>query len=225
MAKTFNQICDAVVATAGTEQTLTSYIGNTDLSALRIVTAVNQALDWILGHKSWAPTLVDHTITMVGATQKYTLPADAVRIRPDTLVNTTGGQIYSPISRATYNRILAGALSTSDYETSTVVLEGKSILFTDAVVNGETVICQYYSSHSVLDVDGVTTKPHFVAATDTSLIDESLLILVGAMVLKQNNDLTAGLDILAGRISDRIRYLGQSDHGVGTFSIFSKDVI
>ncbi len=56
-------------------------------------------------------------------------------------------------------------------------IQNKSLYLYPAPTAGETVKFEYMSKNWVLDVDGTTTKPVFVADDDTGLLDEEILTL------------------------------------------------
>ena len=101
--------------------------------------------------------------------------SDFDRLVPTTLYNRSQSRrIKGPYTPQEWQRD-KGTVSSSIQEYYR--LRGGNLLISPAPAAGETIAGEYVSKNWILDSDGTTTKAVFTADSDTSLIDEDLIVL------------------------------------------------
>jgi hypothetical protein len=181
MSYTLKQLCDNAIINAGTSDTLASYYGSTDKQAQKAIRAADEAVAQLRASHNWEVLLTTKS-TAFTSSQFYALDSDVEYIHPDSLVNTTTGTKYISISPERAAEIESGS---ADADVSEVFLRSGSIKFMATVTSGETFEFKYQTNKAITAVS-TTTYERFTADTDTCLIKDELVVLLMAIILRDN---------------------------------------
>ena len=173
-----------IAVRCGWDHSPTSVIGNTSTDALNIQQLIAFAQDAgrdCMERANWTGLDRAATLTGDGTTTLFTLPADWARFNPgdkapnSPLISSKYPltPLFGPINAEELNALKALPASTVRPVWRMI---GTSLELWPALSAGEIVTFNYFSSFWILAVDGVTRRKRWVADTDSSLIDEDLLM-------------------------------------------------
>lgn len=170
MALTLKNMLDAVMLEAGMD-TEAEY-ATSDVDAVkRLMYLANRAVD-TLAMWPWQALRKTYTFTLTSATS-YALPEDFQALLPDTTYDDStmfGVDIPADDSEWAY---LQSQSAGSDYRVKARILGGTLRVYQPNA--GDTVRLEYLSSFAVQDSGG-TAKQRFTADTDTTKLDDELVI-------------------------------------------------
>lgn len=179
MARTLKQLADAALEEIGFSKP-SSYIGNTDETALQMVRIAQRQGDELSKESPPFNALVkEGTITLVTGTQEYSFPSDFRYIVPSTSWNQDSQRItIGPLTPSEFkHEEVWGTVSSINLQWR--IRNGQLDFATDITSgeNGETIVYDYVSSFwSVDGADGTTALERFQDDSDTQVFDEELFI-------------------------------------------------
>lgn len=181
MTYTLKQLCDNALINAGTSDTLSSYIGNTDRQAMKAVRAADEAVAQLRASFNWEVLMTTKSVTFTSS-QFYALAADVELIHPNSLVNITNGTKYTAVSPERAATIEAGE---TDIDGTEVFIRTGSIKFLGTVTAGETFEFKYQMNTAVVTTGAAVTE-RFAVDTDTCKLNDELVVLLMAIILRDN---------------------------------------
>ncbi len=178
-----NIVQDAAVR-CGWDHVPSSVIGNNSTDALNIqqMTAFSQDTGRdCMERFNWTGLDRAAAITGDGTTTLFTLPADWRRFNPSDKAPSSPlisskyplTPLFGPVNAEELNALKALPASTVR---PVWRLIGTSLELWPALSSGEIVTFNYFSSMWILSVDGTTRRKRWAADTDTSMIDEDLVM-------------------------------------------------
>ena len=171
MALTLKQMIDSVLLESGVA-TESAYATSTDDAVLRLVNLANRSVTR-LRREPWQHLVATHEIVMTSAEQ-YAMPADWGHYIPDTAyTNSRLWAVQVPTGDAEWNYLKASSSGTGP----AIVMRIRGGFFEIYQPNaGETIRLEYMSKYPVRDSVG-SSKERFTADTDTTVLDDDLVVL------------------------------------------------
>lgn len=154
-------ICQNVARSVGTAVP-TSVAGNTDRTAVVLLSLANEVGEELARRVDWGALTATTTLTGNGTNLTHTLPAAFSRVVRGAGVQGSGGTVR-PLTRSEW-----GTLAASEGVPRYFLLEGRGMTFWPYLANAETVTVTYQS------LNWASSGDTFDADDDTSLIDEDL---------------------------------------------------
>jgi len=167
---TLKEMIDRVLLLSGIG-TETAYAGSSNPALSRLVALANQSITALARHH-WTALRRIHTFTLSTDTQ-YELPDDFLSFVPDTMYSDTHAEgMDFPASTEEWSYLKANS-GGSDNEKVRLIAGKLNVHEPDS---GSVVRFEYNSKYPVVASDGSTFKALFTADTDTTLLDDELLI-------------------------------------------------
>lgn len=155
-------------------------VANTNPDAQNYLRIINRVGNSMMKSYAWDILRKEHTFT-AGGTETLVasadMPSDFDRFVPETFWDRSAQNLFSgPINPAEWNSLKAYNPSIRNVK---FIYRGGNVLSNPVVDSGASCAFEYVSNEYVLAADGVTYKTSFTADTDTSIIEEELLIRAG----------------------------------------------
>lgn len=170
MAKSLRTLCQDALKEIGMVNVPSSFVGNTNPTAVQMVALANRVLKDLQDHK-WQVVLSTHTFSTVASTSAYALPSDFESFANMTQWDRTNYEdVEGPVSPAVWEALRSSNLYASGIKRYFRVAAGQFEIYPtpDAA---DTIAYQYYSNQPI------TSKTEFSDDTDVSLIYEDAITL------------------------------------------------
>lgn len=181
MSLTLFQICDGAIIAAGTSDTMTSYVGNSDKQAKKVVSAVNEAVAQLRAAYNWEVLMTTKSATFTSSNY-YALADDVEFIHHDSLVNISSAVRYKSITAERAAEIESNQIAANYDE---VFIRSGAIKFMLPVTVGQTFEFKYQTNEAVVTTGNVTAK-YFAVDSDTCKLNSDILVLLTAIILRDN---------------------------------------
>jgi len=156
----------------------TFVIGSTDAQVIQILALLNEVLEDLVDRATWSALTEETTfVTTAGEDQgamTTIAPKGFSRVLQETIFNRTLRlPIYGPMRAEQWQALKALPTTGPFYKYR---IRGGRLLFNPVAVAGHTCAFEYASTWIVLALDGTTRRSAFAADTDTTLLDEKLIL-------------------------------------------------